>query len=243
MSLNNEKPSEPSCRSLIINVLSLFVGSWGLSQATTLILPPSLKDAGHKQFLTNISVVATLISNVWNISNYFIQRSNLNINLLRVSNFISRHLVLPIALILETVVPIVYWPLRLFAMKLIMQGVSDGKSPVPLSVDLSIHFFPCIFLLCDHYLSGTGNKFMISNRHAWFLVIILGMAYYKYLAFLINPSIGQKYPYPFLDVVEPYKSIIFVCVTTVAWSFYVFYQKFAPCSKSDDKSKITKKQN
>ncbi|SMN21047.1 similar to Saccharomyces cerevisiae YHR140W Putative integral membrane protein of unknown function [Maudiozyma saulgeensis] len=242
MNSTNENPIKPSCRSLLLNVLSLAVGCWGLSHATTLVLPPSLRDAGHKQFLTNISVVATLISNVCNISNYFIQRINLNINLLKFSNFISRHIVLPIALVLETVVPLVYWPLRLFAMKLIMQGVSSGKSPIPISVDLAIHFFPCVFLLCDHYLSGTGKKFIISNRKAWFLVTALGSGYYKYLALLIDPSIGQKYPYPFLDVAEPYKSIIFVCITSLAWSFYVSYQKFPPCTKSNNESKKIKKQ-
>ena len=239
----SEERVKPTCRSLLINLISLGVGCWGLSQATKLVLPPTLSPAGHKQFLTNISVVATLISNVWNILNYFIQRSSLNMNVLNGSNFISRHLVLPIGLVLETVVPLVYWPLRLFAMKLIIQGVSDGKSPVPIPVDLAIHFFPCVFLLSDHYLSGSGSKFKISNLKAWTIVTGLGLAYYKYLALLIDPLKGQKYPYPFLDVEEPYKSIIFVCVTTVAWSFYVLYQRFPPCNSTKKSVPDVKKTN
>ncbi|KAG0668401.1 hypothetical protein C6P45_004687 [Maudiozyma exigua] len=239
----SQQSVKPTDRSLFINFISLCSGCWGLSQATKLILPPTLSSAGHKQFLTNISVVATLISNVWNIMNFFIQRSSLNVNVLNGFNYISRHLVLPIGLVLETVVPLVYWPLRLFAMKLIMQGVEDGKSPVPVPVDLAIHFFPCIFLLSDHYLSGSGSKFKISNLKAWLIVTGLGLAYYKYLALLIDTSKGQKYPYPFLDVEEPYKSIIFVGVTTVAWSFYTLYQRFPPCITSKDIARDVKKQN
>lgn len=51
---------------------------------------------------------------------------------------------------------------------------------------------------------------------------------FSYLAFLIDAGQGQAYPYPFLDVNEPYKSIIFVVVATITWAYYVFYQKFPP---------------
>lgn len=219
---------KPSTRSLVLNGLSIVVGSWGLSHITRLVLPASLAGASHKQFLTNISVVATLISNACNISNYFVQRCTGSSSLSAVSNFVSRDVVLPIALVLETVVPLVYWPLRLFAMHLIMQEIPDGTSPIPVPVDVSVHLLPFVFLFSDHFLSGTGRKFKISNGQAWFLVTFLGLTYYKWLEFLIDPSTGAKYPYPFLDAPEPYKTVIFVCVSSVAWLFYILYQTFPP---------------
>lgn len=230
---------KPSTRSLVINGLSVIVGSWGLSNITRLVLPASLAGASHKQFLTNISVVATLISNVCNIFNYFVQRCGQSSALAGFSNFFSRDVALPVALVLETVVPLVYWPLRLFAMHLIMQEVPDGASPIPVPVDVSVHLLPFVFLFSDHFLSGTGRKFKISNGQAWFLVTFLGLSYYKWLEYLIDPSTGQKYPYPFLDAPEPYKSVIFVCVSSVAWCFYVLYQKFPP--KTSEPTSTAKK--
>lgn len=231
----------PSIRSLLLNVASLLVCSNGLYKCTRLTLPASLKDAGHKQFLTNISVVATLISNVFNIFNWFVQRSKCSNQekpccFASTLNYISRHLALPIALTLETIVPLVYWPLRLFAQNLIMQEVpQDAPNPIPVSTDVSIHLFPFIFLFSDHYLSGSGSKFRISNIRAWCIVATLGIAYFQYLGMLIDPTQGQAYPYPFLDVEEPMKSAIFVVVSTVAWFFFIIYQKFPPCSSKAGK--------
>lgn len=232
------RPVKPTYGSLAINIMCLMISSWGLYWATQLVLPASLKQAGHKQFLTNISVIATQINNVTNIINWFIQRSSTNNVLLTQSDFIARHITLPIALVLETVVPIVYWPLRLFAMNLIMQAIpEDAPSPIPISVDLAIHLFPNIFLVSDHYLSGSGLKFKLSNTKAWVIVTALGMAYYKWLSLLIDPKKGQTYPYPFLDVEEPLKSIIFVVVTSFSWGFYTMYQNFPPFYKKDAKLK------
>lgn len=237
--LNLTRDPTPTVRSLIFNVASLIICSRGLYKCTRLILPAGLKDAGHKQFLTNISVVATLISNVFNILNWFVQRSKCAKKSEDKSccygstlNYISRHFVLPVALVLESIVPLVYWPLRLFAQDLIMQDIpKDAPHPLSVSTDISIHLFPFIFLFSDHYLSGSGSKFQMSNTKAWCLVATLGIAYFQYLAMLIDPAKGQTYPYPFLNVEEPFKSVIFVVVSTVAWVFYVIYQKFPPGSE------------
>ncbi|CAL9735179.1 hypothetical protein MOSE0_G08768 [Monosporozyma servazzii] len=234
--VNSTRVPTPSLRSLIFNLASLIICSRGLYKCSQIILPAGLKDAGHKQFLTNISVVATLISNVFNISNWAVQRFNCSKQSEDKSccnasslHYVSRHLILPIALILETIVPLVYWPLRLFAQNLIMQDIpKDAPNPLSISTDISIHLFPFIFLFSDHYLSGSGSKFDISNTRAWCLVATLGIAYFQYLAILIDPTKGQIYPYPFLNVEEPFKSVIFVVVSTAAWFFYVIYQKFPP---------------
>lgn len=222
--------------SLIINVISLCTASWGLYKATRIILPANLSNAGHKQFLTNISVVATIVSNIASIHNYFIQRtthddcSHANPCRRKVrANFISRQIILPVALVLETIVPVVYWPLRLFFINLILQGVKDSsRSPIPIPVDLAIHFFPFVALFSDHYLSGSDGKFILPNKIAWVIVTVLGFTYNRWLDFLIDTSSGASNPYPFLDIREPIRSVIFVFVTTLGWGFYVLYQRFPP---------------
>ncbi|CCD26537.1 uncharacterized protein NDAI_0H03640 [Naumovozyma dairenensis CBS 421] len=225
-----ESLSKPTVRSLFFNLVCFVISSWGLRWATTITLPPSLRQAGHKQFLTNISVIVTLFSNITNIADFFIQRYAKCPTLRNRSHRISKHTILPVALVMESIVPAVYWPLRLFAMKLIMQGIPENNSPspIPLSVDCAIHLVPFVFLFADHYLSGSGEKFVISNKKAWVIVTLLGLSYYRFLGLLINTERGQSYPYPFLDVDEPYKSIIFVAVTSITWLFYVLYQKFPP---------------
>ncbi|KAH7588923.1 FAR-17a/AIG1-like protein [Nakaseomyces glabratus] len=226
--------------SLAINVLCLSTSYWGYKWSTQIQLPPTLEKAGHKQFFTNISLMATMVSNVASILNWCIQRmvgpskaredkpffANL-------SELVSRHIILPQALVLETVVPLIYWPLRLFAIKLIMQGVADGELSgplIPISVDIAIHALPFIFIFSDHYLSGYGARFRLSNTTAWFIIVATAMSYYKFLQLIIDPTTGQTYPYPFLDVPEPYKSVIFVITATIAWIFYALYQRFPPRS-------------
>lgn len=220
----------PTHFTLVLNTVSLLTSTWGFVRATSVILPPSLSKAGHKQFLTIMSIIATIINNAVNITNYYIQRnSKMNLETKRKSDFISRHIALPVSLVLESIVATVYWPLRLFFVSLIMHGVkSTAKTPFPITVDMAIHLYPILYLLTDHYLSGSGMKFRLSNKHAWLIVTSLAFSYFQYLAFLIDAEQGQAYPYPFLDVNEPYKSIIFVAVTTITWAYYVFYQKFPP---------------
>ncbi|CAI4039515.1 hypothetical protein SMKI_08G1830 [Saccharomyces mikatae IFO 1815] len=222
--------TKPTGFTLIINTVSLLTSTWGFSRAISVTLPPSLSRAGHKQFLTIISIIAVIINNAVNILNYFMQRNNkVNLECREKSDFISRHVTLPVSLVLESIVASVYWPLRLFFVNLIMHGIdSPAKTPFPITVDMAIHLYPILFLLADHYLSGSGFKFKLSNKHAWFTVTSLAFLYFQYLAFLIDADQGQAYPYPFLDVDEPYKSIIFVVVATITWSYYVIYQKFPP---------------
>ncbi|AJU18975.1 hypothetical protein H817_YJM1419H00203 [Saccharomyces cerevisiae YJM1419] len=220
----------PTRFTLTLNTACLLTSTWGFVRATSVVLPPSLSKAGHKQFLTIISIIATIINNAVNISNYYIQRNNkMNLETKKKSDFISRHVTLPVSLVLESIVATVYWPLRLFFVNLIMHGVeSTAKTPFPMTVDMAIHLYPILYLLADHYLSGSGTKFKLSNKNAWLIVTSLAFSYFQYLAFLIDAGQGQAYPYPFLDVNEPYKSIIFVVVATITWAYYVFYQKFPP---------------
>ncbi|KAL3229236.1 hypothetical protein RNJ44_02323 [Nakaseomyces bracarensis] len=233
--------------SFVINVACLTTSTYGYITGTNLPLPPVLKKAGHKQFFTNISLVVTMINNVANILNYLIQKS-VGIDKKRknkpfianLSEIVSRHLTLPLALVLETVVPLVYWPLRIFFANLILTLDTDqpDRPLIPLSIDLAIHFFPFVFLITDHYYSGSGLKFRLSNKTVWFIVVAIAVGYYKFLQALIDPNEGQAYPYPFLDVPEPYKTIIFVITGTVAWWFYTVYQRFPPKSLIDETFKL-----
>ncbi|CAI4063956.1 hypothetical protein SKDZ_08G1870 [Saccharomyces kudriavzevii ZP591] len=222
--------TKPTRFTLALNTLCLLTSSWGFFRATSVILPPCLSKAGHKQFLTIISIIATIINNAINISNYFIQNNSGSSPQFKAkADFVSRHITLPVSLVLESIVTTVYWPLRLFFVSLIMHGVdSTAKAPFPITVDMAIHLYPILYLLADHYLSGSGLRFKLSNKVAWLIVTSLAFSYFQYLAFLIDAKRGQAYPYPFLDLEEPYKSIIFAVVSIVTWGYYVLYQNFPP---------------
>lgn len=215
-------------RSAVLNAVSAVVVSYGLYSCTSIKLPPSLEKAGHKQFLTNISAAVTVLNNVSNLANYALRRGGAPSGAVE---FWARHVTLPIALAVESVVASVYWPLRLFAIHLIMVDAPRGdRSPIPLQVDLAIHLAPIVLLLSDHYLSGAGAKFRISKRYAWAIVMVLGFGYKSLLGRLIDPDAGQAFPYPFLNVAEPLRSIIFAIVTSISLLYYLAYQRIPPRS-------------
>ncbi|QLG74162.1 hypothetical protein HG535_0G00470 [Zygotorulaspora mrakii] len=215
-------------QSLLCNVVSVVTSSWGLFKCTKVVLPPSLSQAGHKQFLTNIAVAFTIVNNVANIANHLVQRLAKDAQLKRRWYNISRHVTLPIAMVLESIVATVYWPLRLFALQFIMQDVAKGRAPIPYKVDIAIHLLPLVFQLYDHYLSGYGSRFKLSYKHSWLIITSFGLFYNRYLHFLIVPNTIQSYPYPFLNVDEPLRSVIFVVVTSASCLFYALYQSFTP---------------
>lgn len=259
--------------SLVFNLASLITSSYGLYKCSHIQLPQSLASAGQKQFLTNISLVATVSHNVVTLVLHLAKHlrgrrlqkqykekafarataSAEEVHKLKddpstasssnpdqqpcLLTQINRHVTLPLALVLESVVATVYWPLRIFAIHLILQGVK-AKSPIPLSVDVSIHLLPILYLLSDYYISGASQRFKIPLAPAWAIVASIGLAYKFYLGFLIDPSQGQKYPYPFLDVSEPYKSVIFVIVTSFGWLFYVGYRAWPPKETSKERVKL-----
>lgn len=266
-------------RSLLINVASLITSSYGLIRCTHIKLPSSLAQAGQKQFLTNISLAATISHNVVTIVSHVAKRikkhrsqkkrqekayaraiasaeelRDLKLEpnekrlqqqddspdsdgcALSLLTLINRHVTLPLALVLESVVATVYWPLRLFAIGLILQG-AKRKSPVPLHIDVSIHLLPILYMLSDYYFTDASERFKIGLAQSWGIIAAVGLAYKSYLSALIDTSTGQKYPYPFLDVPEPYKSVIFVVVTSFGWLFYVAYRALPPRHKVSKKER------
>ncbi|SCV05243.1 LANO_0H03202g1_1 [Lachancea nothofagi CBS 11611] len=206
-----------SAKSVLINFASLCTSSWGLYGAASVALPSSLARAGHRQFLTNIAVTITIINNLVNLVSH--------LRFGRGLKHASRQFTLPMALVLETVVAAVYWPLRLFFLPLIMHNVNDNsRMPLSVPVDCAIHLMPLVFLALD-YLVVESAPFQMSLKRAWVIVTALGLGYNRYLTWLIDRDAGEVYPYPFLDVPEPFKSAIFVAVTNVAWGFYVMYKR------------------
>ncbi|SCU87197.1 LADA_0E02586g1_1 [Lachancea dasiensis] len=208
-------------KSALLNLISLCTGAWGLYRATRVKLPATLAEAGHRQFLTNIAVVATLITNVVNLVAWKRTREGGSDGW----RLASRQLALPVALVLESVVAAVYWPLRLFWLPLIMHNVKDGsKVPLPVPVDCAIHLLPVVYLAVD-YLVLERAPFQMSKTSAWAIVTLLGFGYSRYLTVLVDRDAGAVYPYPFLDVAEPWRSGIFVVVTNIAWVWFVFYKR------------------
>ncbi|SCU80063.1 LAMI_0B00672g1_1 [Lachancea mirantina] len=207
--------------SLAINLLCFCTSSWGLWQATKVQLPASLAQAGHKQFLTNLSVAATLCNNICYFI-AFLPPKRITSPRLR---YVARQLTLPVALVLETVVAVIYWPLRLFFLPLIMHGVKDGsRMPLSLKVDCALHLYPALYLAADYFFASL-EPFQITKLAAWLIITALGFGYKRYLEILIDTDAGDVYPYPFLDVAEPYRSGIFVIVTAAAWSIFCVYRK------------------
>ncbi|CEP60995.1 uncharacterized protein LALA0_S02e04390g [Lachancea lanzarotensis] len=204
--------------SAIVHLTSLSTSLWGAYRATKVVLPIRLREAGHRQFLTNIALAATILTNVVTLVSY-VRANN------RSLGHTSRQVALPLALVLETVVALVYWPLRLFFLPLIMHNVKDGsRVPLPVPVDCAIHLLPVLYLALD-YLALEPAPFQMSTKTAWFVVTALGLGYNQYLKVLIDRDAGAVFPYPFLEVREPYRSVIFVAVTSIAWIWFVVYKK------------------
>ncbi|AAS53407.1 AFR036Cp [Eremothecium gossypii ATCC 10895] len=206
-----------SVLSLIINSASLVLTSWGVSNAVKLTLPPNLQLAGQKQFLTILGASLTIVTNVIGIG-YSLLGGDGGLR------YVSREVFLPAALVLESVVALVYWPLRVFFVNMIYHGLPEGASPeITVPVDLCIHLVPVAGLLLDYFLVQQG-PFQMGRLPFWLLVTAMGVGYNRWLGHIIHADLDQSYPYPFLDVAEPYRTLIFGVITTIAWGFYVLYQ-------------------
>ena len=201
-------------RATIINALLLVTGTYGLYKCTMVHLPPTLNSAGHKQFLTNISLAISLVYNLLTL-------------LTRGHSRVVEEYVFPVSLILETVVALVYWPLKIFFVHLIYQQSANPLKKrgtvLPLHVDMCLHLFPSVGLLFQ-YLFLRRSSFSLSKRKVFLVCILLGTVYKWYLQILVKPELGAKYPYPFLDISEPWKSIVMYTVTLIAWGCYVGLQ-------------------
>lgn len=174
-------------------------------------LPPHLQGAGPWQFLTNLSL---LISNI--------------IFALGVIAHVTRSPVLfqwknrlnPFGLIMEMIVFLVYWPLRLFFLHLLVKNVDDFRAT--LFIDLSIHFMPVVLLLVDFV--WFLPKCTITNKQALMICMVATGCYWVWLHKIVDLENGAEFPYNFLNVSTVVRAGIFAMVGMTAFLNFVVIQ-------------------
>lgn len=227
-----------ACLQGLFNLSLSCSGIYGLYKCTSIILPPKLVQAGHKQFLTNISLFICIIQEITTfVSCSYYKDKNQKIK------FLAEEILLPISLVLESVVTSVYWPLKIFFTHLIYQknpnyAQKNRNEYLPLHIDMCLHLFPFIGMLVNFFYFKK-DKFVIKNNTIVLSICyVFGWTYILWLKFLIPE--GAKYPYPFLDIEEPYKTLIMLTVTNVGFAFLKIFQwlkKDTSVSKSNKDKK------
>lgn len=199
---------------LIINACSIIIGCYGMySNIMKTELPAHLAKGGHWQFLTNLSLVYSLVVFVVGFFAHLLKSNYL---------FHLKNTIHPIGLALETIVAGVYWPLRLFFLHLLLKDPSKFK--LALSTDLCIHLMPVVSLLIDYLVFMP--KWTIRNETALMLVIFLTTGYWALLKKLVDIESGAQYPYAFLDVgSEEKRALVFAVVGTVAFCQFIFMKR------------------
>ena len=172
---------------LLIDILSLGIGIYGLLGVVKNELPPYLASGGHWQFLTNISLVISLLVFFLGIAAHATKNEKA---------FTLKNKVHQVATSLEFVVTLVYWPLRLFLLHLLIKDPS--KKIISLPVDLAVHLIPLTSLLVDYLVFMP--KWTIKREIAFLISMCLSVLYYVYLNILIDFENGGSYPYAFLEV-------------------------------------------
>ena len=195
---------------IAIDVVSVDVGLYGVVNVLKLELSEDLQNAGHFQFLTNLSLIYTvgvfiigLVGHLTRSSFLFDLKNNLH----------------PVALALESIVAIVYWPLRLFWLELLTKNPENFS--LALSVDLSIHLMPVVSLLIDYLVFMP--RWTIRNNTALGLITFLTTAYWFLLKYLVDTENGGRYPYAFMDMEsDGLRMVVFGVVGVVAFLQFLF---------------------
>lgn len=198
----------------LIDFLSIVIGVYGFhGTILTLPLPPHLVDAGHWQFLTNLSLVYSLAVFVVG----FIAHISKSEKLFKLKNNLH-----PIGLALESIVTMVYWPLRLFWLGLLVEDTS--VYPIPMPADLSIHLMPVVSLLIDYLVFMP--RWTIRTRTAFGMCCALTLAYWCLLEYLVDIENGSSYPYAFLNVPHNgLRALIFAVVGGSAFLQFLLMSK------------------
>lgn len=194
--------------SLWLNLLALAACGSGLVAILELPLPPMLATAGHKQFLTNISLACSLASFAVAIAAHLARSDQL---------FEASQVVHITATVLECLVSLVYWPLRLLFRDLIL----PPDASIPMRVDLAVHMAPALFLLADYFLFLPSWK--LPRRAVYGLISALTVVYWFWLAYLIDGS--SVYPYPFLNIPTQWRILVFASVANIAFGVYLLIQQ------------------
>lgn len=199
---------------IAVYVVSLISGTWALNYlTTTVVLPPHLAGGGQWQFLTNLSLVFTLIVNFIGLVSHATRSAAL---------FNLKNSLHPVALVLESVVTSVYWPLKLFFLHLL---VKDPKAKsIPLFVDICLHLLPVLSLLLDYFLFMP--KWTISNKTALTTCVVLTTLYWFWLKKMVDFENGGEYPYAFLNLGnEIATGFVFQIVGLVGYASFLFIKR------------------
>jgi hypothetical protein len=185
----------------MIDGISLLIGGYGIyGNILTCVLPPHLAGGGHWQFLTNLSLIYSMV--VFGLG--FIAHLTKNQRLFAVKNTIH-----PIGIALESIVALIYWPLRIWFIHLLANDPS--LMTIPLSIDLSIHLMPLVSLLIDYLVFMP--KWTIRTSTALMICTAFTICYWVLLKYLIDVENGGVYPYAFLNVdTELQRGIVFCMV-------------------------------
>lgn len=196
-----------------IDLVSLIIGGYGVYAIVSLPLPSHLEAAGHWQFLTNLSLLYSLV--VFALG--FVAHVSRNRTLYHIKNTIH-----PVGLVLESIVAGVYWPLRLFFLHLLAKDPS--KFQLPLRVDLAIHLMPVTSLLVDYLVYMP--RWTITTPAALTAVVGLTGAYWFHLKRLVDLETGAEYPYAFLNVEnDTQRAVIFGTIGLVSFVQFLVLKK------------------
>lgn len=193
---------------LLFNLLGLSIFSTALYAEFTFPLPKELADAGHLQFLTNLSLIVTVVTVFSNIVTILAPG--------RLVNTVNVYLNAS-ALILETLVALIYWTLKILFVNLIILETIDPKNYIPLHIDVAIHLLPISFLSFDYFFIKYQH-FNIPSFKVLLIVVTLTSSYWFLLEFLVVPP--ASYPYPFLNVPTEQRILIFAIVAIFGFGFY-----------------------
>ncbi|ODV61857.1 uncharacterized protein ASCRUDRAFT_7330 [Ascoidea rubescens DSM 1968] len=226
-----------------LNAFSFILISISLYYKCQLTLPSNLKLAGNKQFLSTLICLLTLVYNLITIICFFLNKinsnhnHNLNLNInhnlnhnnnnkdkLSVSSlyYFKNNFIHSICLIIQFLIFVIYWPLKLYNRDLLYYSSSNSKSfPDILSnqlssltssasssnvnnydelnflIELTIHILPYLLLLTD-FLFFLPN-YQIKKRLISLLIAVLIFFYYVFLLLLVDTGLNQNLPYPFLQ--------------------------------------------
>lgn len=196
-------------RAIILQVISLGIGTLGLSYLGKVKLSPGLVDAGHWQFLTNLSLVFLMMIFVLGLISH-ITRDH---TIYRWKNTLHVFCFVVVAM-----VSLIYWPLRLFFLELLVKDVTKFSTPVVM--DLSVHLMPALSLGLDYFLFMPNWTTPASTVFIGCLCITF--SYWAWLLYLIDFDNGGTFPYMFLNVDSALvRSYIFVVVGLCAFGVFL----------------------
>lgn len=197
---------------LAIDIISLGLGINGMVAVANLPLPPHLQAAGPWQFLTNLSLMLSNIVFALGVIAHATKSSTI---------FQWKNRLGPFGLIMEMIVFMVYWPLRLFFLHLLVKNIDDFRAT--LFIDLSIHLMPVVLLLVDFmWFLPTCT---ITNSQALAICLVATGGYWLWLHRIVDLENGAEFPYNFLNVDSTVvRGVIFTFVGLVAFLNFVLIQ-------------------